>query len=130
MEAGLGHDPDDVYTEYNDPMRDSWRALVMPVLKHIPAKELAAATELSERSIKAIRNQRQRPRDQLRVAPVRAAGNFARRRLQVLGEATPHDDLAACAAYSALADEPKEVNPSRCRSSSMRSALVAVRGNR
>ena len=78
--------------------RDPWWALVLPVLKRMPAKELAAATGLSERSVKAIRNGRAAPRAGHRGALVRAAATFARDRIRALGLEEPADDLAACAA--------------------------------
>ncbi len=56
VEAGLEHDPDEVYTEYTDATRDPWRSLVLPVLKHIPAKRLVEETGLAMSTIKAARN--------------------------------------------------------------------------
>ena len=101
VEAGLGHDPDDVYTEYADPGRDAWRALVLPVLKRMPARELATAAGLSERSVKAIRNGYTTPRPGRRAQLVRAAGDFARAQRGEQGVRSHADDLAACAAYLA-----------------------------
>jgi hypothetical protein len=98
VEARLEHDPDEVWAEYADPRRDPWRALVLPVLKRMPAKELAAATGLSERTIKALRNERAIPRPGHREALVRAAATFARKRIRAQGLDEPADDLAVCAA--------------------------------
>jgi hypothetical protein len=33
VEAGLVHDPEEVYTEHHDPAHDAWATLVVPVLK-------------------------------------------------------------------------------------------------
>ncbi len=68
VEAGLGHDPDEVYTQYADPGREPWRPLVLPVLKHIPAKRLTEDTGLAMSTVKAARNghtvpRRPKPRD-------------------------------------------------------------------
>ena len=97
-EAGLGRDPDKRYTEYADPWRDAWRTLVLPMLRQMLGKELAAATGLSERAIKALRNGRASPRPGNREVLVRAAATFARDQLHGRGLGTPADDLAACAA--------------------------------
>jgi hypothetical protein len=110
VEAGLEHDTDEVWTEYADRRRDPWWALVLPVLKRMPAKELAAATGLSERAVKALRNGRARPRPAHRASLVRAAGGFAADRLREAGDLPPIDNLAACAAY--LADSSE--SSSRC----------------
>ena len=72
-----------------------------PVLGEMNAKELAAATGLSERSIKAIRNARQLPRRAHRGMLLRAAADFTRARLRALGASPPAGHLAACAAYLA-----------------------------
>ncbi len=101
VEAGLGHDPDEVYTQYPDPRRDTWRALVLPVLKHIPAKRLAEETGLAMSTIKAARNGHAVPHGRNRAALARAAAAFARERLKEWGLEPPIDDLATCAAFLA-----------------------------
>ena len=90
-----------MWTEYQDPRRDPWWALVLPVLGQVPAKQLAAAVGLLERSVKAIRNGHSKPRAQHRVALIRAAADFARARLRAHGTVPPADDLAVCAAHLA-----------------------------
>ena len=109
VEAGLGHDPDDVYTEYADPTRDAWRALVLPVLREISSRLLSEAADLSTRSVREIRNGHSRPRPRHRTALVRAAGEFARARLSERAEIAPNDDLAACAALLAGRRPPGRV---------------------
>lgn len=63
VEAGVEHNPDEVWTEYADPKRDPWVTIVLPVLKQIPLSGLAEATGLSERAVRAIRNGHSHPRD-------------------------------------------------------------------
>jgi hypothetical protein len=43
VEAGLTHEPGEVYTLYEDAQRDTWRSLVAPVLEAMPMEELLAA---------------------------------------------------------------------------------------
>lgn len=99
MEAGIEHDPDEVWTEYTDPRRDSWRTLVLPVLRQIPAKQLAKQTGLAVSTVKAARNGHTNPQGRNRVLLTRTAATFARKRLQEVGLAAPARDLAACAAW-------------------------------
>ena len=101
VEAGQGHDPDEVYAEYAESGRDPWRMLVMPVLRAMLSRLLAEATGLSTRSVREIRNGHSRSRPRHRTALVRAAGEFARARLSERGEIAPIDDLTACATWLA-----------------------------
>jgi hypothetical protein len=102
VDAGLIHDPKEVYTEYSNPADDPWRTLVIPVLKQMKRSELAEATGLSERSVTAARNGVSMPRSKHRVALSRAAGAFARAELEALGLSAPRDDLEACGTWLAL----------------------------
>ena len=102
VEVGLGHDPDEVYTEYADPGRDSWRALVLPVLRAMQGKALAEATGLSERSIREIRNGHSMPRMTRKACLTRTAATFARARLIESGLRPVDDDLVACAVWLAM----------------------------
>jgi hypothetical protein len=95
----LEHDPDEVWTEYADPRRDPWRRLVLPVLKRMPTEELAAATWLSERAVKALRNGRATPRSGHHHALARAGATFARGGIRAQGLEPPTGGLAACAAF-------------------------------
>jgi hypothetical protein len=99
VEAGLAHDLDEIWTEYADPRRNPWRELVLPVLKNIPANELAVATGLSVRSVKAARNGRTEPRVTHRARFTAAAGAFSRDLLQRADHCPPREDLTACAVY-------------------------------
>lgn len=54
VEAGLEHHQDAVYTAYADPQRDSWRALVLPVLRQMPIKENAGAVGVTERRLRDV----------------------------------------------------------------------------
>jgi hypothetical protein len=66
------HDWDAVQQQYRDERRD----LFNRVLREIPAKELAKAARISERSIKAIRNAHARPSAKTRNLLLRAAKRF------------------------------------------------------
>ena len=101
VEAGLEHDPEIIYTEYRDPARDPWRSIVLPVLKQIPANQLAEATGLAVSTVKAARNGHTAPQGGNRQALVHAAVTFARERLRALDIPAPAEDLACCAAYLA-----------------------------
>jgi len=98
VEAGLEHDLEEVWTEFADLQRDPWKDLVLLVLKRMPARELAAATALSERAVKAIKNGRSSPWTGIRDGLIRCEASFARPRLVLNGVPAPPDDLSACAA--------------------------------
>jgi hypothetical protein len=54
-ESGLVADLDDVLTEYRNPEQDSFRRLVVPVLRELPVDRIAAAAGVSERTVKRAR---------------------------------------------------------------------------
>jgi hypothetical protein len=61
VEAGLIHDPDEVYTEYIDAARDpEWETLVA-ALKTIPRAWLMQGAGLARSTITRLRNGRTRP---------------------------------------------------------------------
>jgi hypothetical protein len=101
VEAGLVHDPEEVYTEYHDPAHDAWATLVVPVLKHMPRAVLAQQVGVSARTIAAIRNGQTTPRTAHREALTQAAGAFARALLADAGQPVSRGDLEACAAWLA-----------------------------
>jgi hypothetical protein len=106
VEAGLEHDPDEVYTEYTDPRRDPWLALVLPVLRQLPIRELAAAVGMSGRRLRDLLSGRARPHPSTETALACVAVGFARERMWRPGLADPPDDLAACTAC--LAAVPRD----------------------
>lgn len=63
VEAGLEQDPEVIYTEYRRDRMFDWDVEILPVLKRLPAHYLASTTGSSVRTIKAIRNGHQRPRE-------------------------------------------------------------------
>jgi hypothetical protein len=111
VEEGLEHDVDEIVTEYADLRRDSWRELVVPVLRKIPSKQLAQAAGVSERSIRKIRNERSRPNVLHREKLVQAAGDFARNWLGAQGLAPPSDNSTACAVYLVQQQEIEKGSP-------------------
>jgi len=103
VNAGLVHDPEEVYTAYEDPSHGPWQTLVVPVLKHMPRAVLAEQIGLSERSIAAVRNGHALPRAVHQKALTRAAGDYAREGLRAAGMPVRVrlGDIEACAAYLA-----------------------------
>ena len=81
VEAGLGHDPDDVNTECADPTRDPERAL--------------DATGRLTRSVREGRNGYSLPRPWHEATLVRAVADFARERCQQRGLTPAVGDLGA-----------------------------------
>jgi hypothetical protein len=99
VEAGLVHDPDEVYTEYVDVRRDpAWEAVVA-VLKRVPCSRLMKETELARSTIKALRNGHTQPHGRAREALTQVAANFAREELLAQGAKVPRRDTAVCAQY-------------------------------
>jgi hypothetical protein len=85
VEAGLIHDPDEVYTEYVDAEHDpEWEALVA-ALKTIPRAWLMQETGLDRSTITRLRNGHVRPTRKTREMLIRAARGFARAQLRAVG---------------------------------------------
>ena len=102
VNAGLVHDADEVYTEYEDLHDGPWQHLVLRVLKRIPVRRLHEQTGMSPSQLKAIRNGHGLPRAAHREALIRAAAEFARAQLRAAGRAAPAGDLETCAAHHML----------------------------
>jgi hypothetical protein len=88
VEAGLIHDPEEVYTEYADPREDPWRTIVLPVLKQMPRRALMEATGLSRSQVTAIRNGHAMPRLHHRAVLIRAAEHFSSTQRTAAGQRT------------------------------------------
>jgi hypothetical protein len=73
MNAGLVHDPDEVYTKYCDLQHDPEWQLIVENLKHLPHRFLIEQTGLSRSTIKAVCNGLWIPRQRHREAFARAA---------------------------------------------------------
>jgi hypothetical protein len=103
VNTGLVHDPEEVYTAYEDPQHEPWQTVVVPVLRRMPRAVLAEQVGLSERTIAAVRNGHALPRAVHQEALTRAAGGYARARLRAAGNPVRVrlGDLEACAAYLA-----------------------------
>jgi hypothetical protein len=104
VEAGLVHDPEEVYTEYQDPAHDPWATLAVPVLKQMPRPQLETATGLDRSTLTRLRNGSTQPRTMHRETLTHVAGIFARDQLAASGQAVPREDLAACASWLAWKD--------------------------
>jgi hypothetical protein len=81
VEAGLIHDPDEVYTEYVDGQHDSEWEAVVAALERIPRSWLMQETGLDRSTITRLRNGRTRPtpstREKLQSAVVAYQGRGA-----------------------------------------------------
>jgi hypothetical protein len=102
VEAGLVHDPDEVYTEYEYPRHGAWAQVVVPVLRAMPLRTLQEGTGMSRSQLQAIRNGHAEPHARHRDALTRAAGDYARERLREAGHPALRGDLEACGVWLAL----------------------------
>ncbi len=84
VELGLAR-PADVTNVYGDERQSAWVALVLPVLREMPARPTAEQVGLTERRFKALRNTHARPRREHRIALTRVAATFAQERLVQAG---------------------------------------------
>ena len=55
VEGQGGFDPNDVYTQYPDPLRDEWKTKWLPILKAMLISELMKRSGLSRRALYMIR---------------------------------------------------------------------------
>jgi hypothetical protein len=110
VEAGLVHDPEEVYTEYVDDRHDpAWETIVQ-VLKDMPRSRLVRETGLSRRALTVLRNGHALPHTKTRVALTRAAARFAREQLEARNQQAPHGDMAACVHYLHMVDRPSRID--------------------
>jgi hypothetical protein len=99
VEAGLVHDPDEIYTEYVDARRDpAWEAVVA-VLKQMTRSRLLQETGLSRSTITALRNGHAQPHDTAREALTQAAAKFVGEELFDVGAKVSQRDTTACVHY-------------------------------
>jgi hypothetical protein len=99
VEAGLVHDPEEVYTEYVDVWHDPAWAMITQVLKIMPRSRLMQETGLSRRALTALRNGHALPHAKTRKVLLRAAEAFGREQLATHDQKAPRDDMAACVHY-------------------------------
>lgn len=99
VEAGIEHSPEEVWTEYQDPGRDPWATLVLPVLRQMPIERRVEATGLHRRSLFALRAGERRPHPGNRQVLVAAAGAYAREQLLGAGIEPTSDNITTCATY-------------------------------
>ena len=77
MEAGVGHDPGEVRTEYHNQNRDPWRTGVLPVLRLMPMSELEGLG-MHRRSLFAVRAGVRLPHPRNRRVLIAAAATLTR----------------------------------------------------
>lgn len=99
VQTGLVHDPEEVLTVIPDPRRGAWPKLVLPVLRDCPLSYLARHSKRSASTLKRIRAGATRPGPDLATDLIRAAAQFARRRLKMWNVSALSGDLAVCYAY-------------------------------
>jgi hypothetical protein len=99
VEAGLVHDPGEVYTEYVDARHDTDWEKVVKVLKQMPRSRLMQETGLSRRALTALRNGHALPHAKSREALLRSVAAFACEELSHAGAVAPRDVLTACMRY-------------------------------
>ena len=99
VEAGLVHDPEEVYTDCQDPAHDPWSTLVAPVLRQMRCQAVIERTGLDRSTLTRLCNGHMRPRPAHRAMLIRAAGDFARAQLEAARMSALRKDLAACAAW-------------------------------
>jgi hypothetical protein len=95
---GLVHDIEELVTEYNDPRRDPFKALVLPVLRSWSARRIAKAMNLDRSSVARIRSGRTPHRIHATKLCDLAAG-IARTGLRAWRVTCPDDDLSCCYVY-------------------------------
>jgi hypothetical protein len=101
VQGGLVHDLTEVQTVIPDPRHGAWPKVVLPVLQDCSMSYLRGRSHRSTSTVKRIRAGHTTPDPDLMGRLVRAAAEFARRRLKEWGAPVPRDDLAACYAYLA-----------------------------
>jgi hypothetical protein len=89
VEAGLVHDPDEVYTTYHDPEHEAWQTLVVPVLKQMPRRRLMEQSGLDRSSITRIRTGHRVPHHAVRDGLIHMAAEISRAGLQARGMRIP-----------------------------------------
>jgi hypothetical protein len=106
------HDTDEVLNEFKPPGQDTFALHVVPILKTLKASDLASQAGVSAVHIKAIRNLRARPSDELKAELTKAAADEVRR---IRPEARNLGDEIACAvnSYWPKAANQKEEPPAR-----------------
>ena len=133
VEAGLEHDPDEVWTEYRDPGRDPWATLVLPVLWQMPIDRLVAKPGLHRRSLFATRAGERRPHPRNRQALLAAAGAFTNERLRDSALGPSLEDLSAicapwCSSSACCSVSCCSCNPCSSTGSPMRRMKQRSRG--
>jgi len=110
VEAGLVHDPEEVYTEYVDGRHDPAWAAITQVLKDMPRSRLTRETGRSPRALTALRNGHALPRAKTREALLQSAAAFAREQLAARSQQVPHGDMAACVQYVHTVDRETTID--------------------
>jgi hypothetical protein len=95
VQAGIPHEPEEVYTLYTDPKRDPWKTLTLPVLNRIPPEELKSARLLQESQLREVLAGRAQPRREVKDKLQRLAIRYARNQLKARGQPVPHHPLSA-----------------------------------
>lgn len=100
VQAGIGHEAEEVYTLYTDRKRDPWRTLTLPVLRIMPRETLLSGGALQESALREVLAGRAEPHRTAKEQLQRLAVRFARDKLDSEGQQVPHHPLAALYAYA------------------------------
>jgi len=95
--TGMVRDEDEVLNEYQDPERDPFTNLVVPVLKQMPLDELQAMSGMGKSALIEIRQRRSVPHHGNRDGLERVAADWVR--AQDPSRATVDDHLSVLAAF-------------------------------
>jgi hypothetical protein len=99
VEAGVVHDPEEVYTEYADPRENPWQTLILPVLQSIDSRELAARAGLRLSTARRLQGAKSTLPPARRAVLGGLAAAIAREHLQQWGIFPPQEALACCYVY-------------------------------
>ena len=99
MESGTIHDEAKALSTYKDPRLDPWQTTVLPILRTLRLRDLAATAKMSERQVRRLLRGHCHPHSANRAALTRIAADHARGELTSIGRPARRDDLACCAAW-------------------------------
>jgi hypothetical protein len=105
VDAGIEHDPDEVYSQFADPRREPWFSVILPVLRELSCRLMASEAGISTRAIGKLLRESSQPRNATRKTLTRLAGSYAREKLTAAMVVVPIDDVVACAAYLRMRGE-------------------------
>jgi hypothetical protein len=111
--VGLIGSLDETLATYTSPSENTWTTLVLPALGDIPTRQLAALTELDDRTIQRIKKRATNtPHDRNRALLTLMTAQLASEQLEAWGIAPPSEPLEQIATYLDHRDAHKPIR--RC----------------